>query len=223
MGKQFVIGDIHAGYRSLKQCLERSNFNYDEDQLIVLGDIVDGWSETPLVIEELLKIKNLILIEGNHDTWAREWFKFGARPIIWTQQGGQATIDSYIANPELMIKHREFFDKAVKCYVDEDRLFVHGGFRLGIPADEQDLRYLSWDRDLYDRRNNILDISPYKEVFIGHTSTWNISHLPFERNNVWFLDQGAGWEGVLTIMNVNTKEFWQSDKVSSLYPECKGR
>lgn len=220
---KFVIGDIHGGYRSLKQCLERSNFNYDEDQLIVLGDVVDGWSETPLVIEELLKIKNLILIEGNHDTWAREWFKFGARPIIWTQQGGQATIDSYIANPELMIKHREFFDKAVKCYVDEDRLFVHGGFRLGIPADEQDLRYLSWDRDLYDMRNNTLDISPYKEVFVGHTSTWNISHNPFMRNNVWFLDQGGGWEGKLTIMNINTHEFWQSDVVKTLYPECRGR
>jgi len=95
--KTFVIWDIHWGYRSLIQCLERSKFNYDKDQLIVLGDITDGWNETPLVIEELLKIKNLILVWGNHDIWCNEWFKFGARPIIWTQQGGQATIDSYIA------------------------------------------------------------------------------------------------------------------------------
>jgi len=40
-------------------------------------------------------------------------------------QGGQATIDSYISNPDLMIKHRDFLDRAVKCYEDEDMLFVH--------------------------------------------------------------------------------------------------
>ncbi len=94
---------------------------------------------------------------------------------------------------------------------------------MGVPIEEQSLRYLTWDRDLYDQRNNDLDISPYKEVFIGHTTTWNISHKPFMRNNVWFLDQGGGWEGKLSIMDINTHEFWQSDVVKSLYPECRGR
>ncbi len=222
--KKFVISDIHGGYKSLIQCLERSSFNYNEDLLICLGDIVDGFPETPQCVEELLKIKNLILIEGNHDTWARDWFKFGSRPIIWTEQGGRATIDAYIANADLMIKHRSFFDKAVKCYVDdENRLFVHGGFKLGVPVEEQPLRYLSWDRDLYDMRNNDLDISPYKEVFVGHTSTWNISKFPFCRNKVWFVDQGGGWEGRLTIMNIETHEFFQSDVVKNLYPGFRGR
>lgn len=222
--KTFCIGDIHGNFKALKQCFELSKFNYDKDKLIVLGDVVDGWGETPQVVEELLKIKNLILIEGNHDTWARQWFKFGARPIIWTQQGGQATIDSYIANPELMINHRDFFDKAVKCYVDKKkRLFVHGGFKPGTDAMENDLMYLTWDRDLYDMRNNDIDISPYTEVYVGHTSTWNVSHYPFCRNRVFFLDQGAGWEGKLSIMNINTKEFWQSDKGEELYPGFHGR
>jgi len=29
--KQYVIGDIHGGYRALKQCLERSHFRYNID------------------------------------------------------------------------------------------------------------------------------------------------------------------------------------------------
>lgn len=222
--KTYVIGDIHGAHKALIQCLLRCGFDYENDKLIVLGDVVDGWPETPECVEELLKIKNLILIEGNHDTWAREWFKSGARPIIWTEQGGRATIDAYIRNPELLIKHRSFFDKAARYYLDDKkRLFVHGGFKLGVPIDEQPLRYLSWDRDLYDNRNNVFDISPYSEIFIGHTSTWNISHYPFCRNNVWFLDQGAGWEGKLTIMDVDTHKFWQSDRVANLYPGYQGR
>jgi len=221
--KKFAIWDIHGWHKSLVQCLERSWFDYENDQLIVLGDIVDGWPETPQVVEELLKIKNLILVEGNHDSWCREWFKFGARPIIWTMQWGQATIDAYIANPDLMVKHRDFLDRAVKCYEDEDRLFVHWGFKPWYSAKEQPLRYLTWDRDLYDLRNTKIDISPYKEVFVWHTSTWNISKFPFERNMVFFLDQWGWFEWKLSIVDVETKEFWQSDVVKNLYPDFRGR
>ena len=32
------------------------------------------------------------------------------------------------------------------------------------------------------------------------------------------MDTGAGYEGKLSIMNVDTEDFWQSDKVSDLYP-----
>jgi len=222
--RTLVVGDIHGGNRAFLQCLERSKFDYENDKLICLGDVVDGYPETPQVIEELLKIKNLILIEGNHDDWAYNWFQMGASPIIWTQQGGQATIDAYIANPELMIKHRDFFRRAVKCYVDDKkRVFVHGGFKLGVPVEEQPARYLTWDRDLYDNRNNDLDISSYTEAFIGHTSISRVSKFPFCRNKVWFLDTGGGFEGKLSILDIDTKEFWQSDKVSELYPGHRHR
>ena len=32
------------------------------------------------------------------------------------------------------------------------------------------------------------------------------------------MDTGAGWNGKLTIMDVDTEEYWQSDLVESLYP-----
>ena len=32
------------------------------------------------------------------------------------------------------------------------------------------------------------------------------------------IDTGAGWEGRLTIMDIETKQFWQSDLVTDLYP-----
>jgi len=33
------------------------------------------------------------------------------------------------------------------------------------------------------------------------------------------MDTGAGWSGKLTIMDIDTNEFWQSDVVKDLYPE----
>ena len=68
-------------------------------------------------------------------------------------------------------------------------------------------------------------VKDYDEVFIGHTSTsWEHKDLkPVHASNVWNLDQGGGWEGVLTLMNIDTKEFFQSDLVFTLYPNAKRR
>lgn len=223
--RTLCIGDIHGNHKSLKQCLERSKFDYDNDNLICLGDVVDGWPETPQCIEELLKIKNLIYIMGNHDVWVDDWFKTGKDPTIWTEQGGKATIAAYIEHGDLLAKHRHFFDKAFD-YVesDDNRLFVHGGCNPKNPLDKQDKDYLHWDRDLFnDARWNQTIHKEYKEIYIGHTTTWVFSKFPIKRGNVWFLDQGGGYEGKLSIIDVNTHEFWQSDRVDSLYPDHRGR
>jgi serine/threonine protein phosphatase 1 len=69
---------------------------------------------------------------------------------------------------------------------------------------------LVWDRQLITfakyRR-----IRGYYEVFVGHTTTEAFgSFEPIRFHNLWMLDTGAGWRGRLTIMDVRTKEFWQS-------------
>ena len=41
--------------------------------------------------------------------------------------------------------------------------------------------------------------------------------------NVWDLDTGGGWGGKLTIMDIDSHEYWQSDLVPDLYPHIQGR
>jgi serine/threonine protein phosphatase 1 len=41
--------------------------------------------------------------------------------------------------------------------------------------------------------------------------------------NVWNIDTGAGFKGPLSVMDVISKEVWQSDPVHTLYPEENGR
>ena len=55
MHRKLVIGDIHGGLRALHQIFERAKVS-KEDTLIFLGDYVDGWSESPQVIDFLLEI-----------------------------------------------------------------------------------------------------------------------------------------------------------------------
>lgn len=124
--KRFVIGDIHGAYKALMHVLQASGFNYEEDTLICLGDVADGWTEVPECFDELLKIKNMIYILGNHDQWLYEYFKFGYTPHIWTSQGGQNTIDAYMRRPETMEAHQRLLEQALPYYITEDnKLFVH--------------------------------------------------------------------------------------------------
>jgi len=99
--KKFVIGDTHGSNKALLQVLEKSGFDKESDLLISLGDIADGWNEVPECVDTLLSIKNLIAIRGNHDVWCYDWFEYGRTPIIWTQQGGQATIDAYVRTGQI--------------------------------------------------------------------------------------------------------------------------
>ena len=238
MNRTFVIGDIHGAFRALLQCFERSGFDYKQDRLIALGDVADGWSEVVECIEELRKIKNLVYIIGNHDSWAIEWLQRGAMPYIWTSQGGKATIASYMKIPDdmrlkTMKRHLKFFNKGVYYFIDEEnRVYVHGGFDWHKPIEETTPYDMTWDRHLYTTvgywsgtKGSPAKVKGYKEIYIGHTTTsrYDKELKPVNFCNVWNLDQGAGWEGKLTIMDVDSKEYWQSDLVYLLYSEETGR
>ena len=54
MSRTLVIGDIHGGLRALHQLFERANVS-QKDTLIFLGDFVDGWSESPKVLDFMIK------------------------------------------------------------------------------------------------------------------------------------------------------------------------
>ena len=55
MKRILAIGDIHGGLKALEQLLERAKIT-PEDQLIFLGDYVDGWSDSAKVISYLIEL-----------------------------------------------------------------------------------------------------------------------------------------------------------------------
>lgn len=223
--RNFVIGDIHGAHRALKQCLERARFDYDHDHLICLGDVCDGWPETREAIEELLRIKNLTYILGNHDALALEWMHTAQITPNWHKQGGAATMKSY--SEGVPINHIEFLASAPFYYLHNNKLFVHAGIDVDVPLLEQGPDILLWDRELsksvFHAHLNKLQgkLTSFDEIYIGHTP------VPYQRPlhayEVWMMDTGAGWSGVLTMMDVDTKEIITSDAVPALYPGVEGR
>ncbi len=227
--RRFVIGDIHGAYKALMQCFKKAGFNREHDMLICLGDICDGWPEVHKVFNELLKVKELIMLLGNHDDWTLDWFVYKKQPEIWLIQGGEATCKSYPKKiPE---GHIRLLRDARLYYIMDNKLFVHGGIIPGIVMEKQHRDALIWDRSLvytaiYNRNlNREMNITGFDEVFVGHTPTINYVHMmPIKACEVYMMDTGAGWPGgMLTLMDIDSKELFQSDVIGRLYPGEKGR
>ena len=93
-----------------------------------------------------------------------------------------------------------------------------------------------WDRTLWetalalDKNMSPTDLlypkrlTLYNEIYIGHTPVTRIGKtIPVNKACIWNVDTGAAFKGPLTIMDIDTKEFWQSEPLNNLYFDEKGR
>lgn len=193
--------------------------------MIALGDVADGWPETKSCIDELLKIKHLTFILGNHDFWTLEWMDTNFFDDVWFEQGGKATIESYRDGiPE---SHIQFLKSAKYYFEFEDKLFVHAGINPLTPLASNTFHTFLWDRNLartaldLHSKNIFGKLTEFEAVYIGHTPI--PYDKPLKANDVWLMDTGAGWSGVLSMMNIDTEEIFTSDAVPLLYPGIEGR
>ncbi len=226
--RTLVVGDIHGAHNALMQVLERAGFDRAQDRLISLGDLTDYHPDNAEVIDTLMDIPHLVAVRGNHDTWVQEFLETGEADSIWMHNGGEATYESlYYLRSETKERYRRFFLKQMRYYIDADnRLFVHAGILPMIPIEVQPDSVLYWERKLWTmaaRWNEYGEPFPdhrFHEIFIGHTPTnkfWPDAR-PIHFGNIWNLDQGIKRTGKLTLMDVATKDYWQSDFAEDLYP-----
>ncbi|GAA3616929.1 metallophosphoesterase family protein [Flavivirga amylovorans] len=239
--RTFAVGDIHGGLKALTQVLNKIEVK-EEDTLIFMGDYVDGWSESAQVIEFLIELSqkiHCVFIKGNHDVWCENWLSSEDVNPIWYIHGGKETIESYAHfSKDEKKQHLEFFENMPLYHIDnENRLFVHAGFTSMHGVEKEVFKEtLYFDRTLWEmvlnKDSNIGEdsilypnrLKHYKEIYIGHTPTTNFnSDIPMHAANVWNVDTGAAFKGKLSIMDLNSKEVFQSDNLPALYPDEKGR
>ena len=123
-------------------------------------------------------------------------------------------------------------------FIEFDRkLYVHAGFSHPKgPGEEFQRHMVYWDRSLWETARAAHQLKDedswqyperlklYSEIYIGHTPVQRIgASTPFRASNVWNIDTGAAFDGPLSMINTETKAYWQSDPLPSLYPNEIGR
>lgn len=239
--RTLIFGDIHGGYKALIQVIERVHLSSD-DRLIFVGDYVDGWSQSLEVISYLISLSekyHCIFIRGNHDALLYNFLKHGDANPMWLAHGGESSKKNYEnASEELLEKHIEFLEHLRNYFVDEkNRLYLHAGFTdQSGPEHEFYPNTVYWDRTLWEM---VCGMDPeltsedekypkrlklFREIYIGHTPVTRIGKtVPTQFATVWNTDTGAAFKGPLSVLDADTKQYWQSDPVWKLYPNEAGR
>jgi serine/threonine protein phosphatase 1 len=241
--RRLVIGDIHGGLKALIDVMEKAHVTSD-DKLIFLGDYVDGWGDCFALIDFLIdldKTHDCVFLRGNHDKWLEDFLIKGTPSGGWLQNGGKRTLATYQnRNLEDIEDHVKFFKYLHNYYISDDNIgFVHGGYvgRDGLKSDINGEQDYYWDRSLiekainherrYDRSSTNYelfypnDLKAHKEIYLGHTNTlfWGTTK-PILACNVINMDTGAGYKGgYLSMLDVDTKQYWQSSQLVDLYPD----
>lgn len=111
----YVTSDIHGDIKAFHSILEQINLQ-QEDKLYVLGDVIDRNPFGIDILLELMAMKNVFMLLGNHellmfetldisrDKWDRE---FSRR--WWSKNGGDVTREDFLSrDPEIQKKILNF-------------------------------------------------------------------------------------------------------------------
>lgn len=87
IGRDFIVGDLHGYYSLLMEGLKKVNFDFENDRLFSVGDLIDRGPET-IDCLNLLKEKWFYPVMGNHD--------FMLLSSLGERQGLLSTIQSFL-------------------------------------------------------------------------------------------------------------------------------
>jgi serine/threonine protein phosphatase 1 len=232
------LGDVADGWSYVKECV---NILLSIPSLIAIKGNHDEW------FSDWMEWGNhpVAFTQGGEGTLVSYLRGTDKEDSIWNH--GNGFMHSLILE-DIPNDHFRFFRNQELYYHDTDRnyFFCHAGWdRHTLVKRNREIcpHEFYWTRELWKQAMSagptvkLKNADGFDTIFIGHTATTNYGTkayyekhgLPMPKNGkidtpmymggVWNLDTGSGWSGKLTIMDIDTKEYWQSDNVEDLYPD----
>ena len=222
----FLTSDIHGHYSMFEKLLDKIKLT-KKDLLIILGDSCDRGSKTYELYKKYYDLEkegyNIKHLRGNHEDMLIKAMESGDNDH-WYRNGGEKTQKSFYNNSESKdtLTFEEWLEregiKSVKWFVEwldripimisgEKNLFVHAAFDTTKGEDEQEHRFLIWDRNDFWTNNKT-----GKAIYFGHTPSKDgkIRHYV---NDVHCIDTGSYKNGIIACVELKTgKEIYIKDK-----------
>ena len=222
----FLTSDIHGHYSMFEELLDKIKLT-KKDLLIILGDSCDRGPKTYELYKKYYDLEkegyNIKHLRGNHEDMLIKAMESGDNDH-WYRNGGEKTQKSFYNNSESKdtLTFEEWLEregiKSVKWFVDwldripimisgKKNLFVHAAFDTTKSEDEQEHRFLIWDRNDFWTNNKT-----GKAIYFGHTPSKDgkIKHYV---NDVHCIDTGSYKNGIIACVELKTgKEKYIKDK-----------
>ena len=182
----YVISDIHGYLSRMFDVLRIANFDWDNDELYVLGDVIDRGPQSAEALHWAVEEApdNVHFLLGNHEDMAyRALLQVVDNVPIddilyndpWSWNGGYKTLDNCreLYGTEWCMKAAFWIRDLPLYYIVDDKLLVHAGLGMGAARMDDDF--------IEHGRNEIIEI-PGIEV-----PQWS-QHLLWIRER-WLADQ----------------------------------
>lgn len=214
-GRRIAIGDIH-GCADTFQLLLRKLALQKEDQLFLLGDLIDKGGRSKEVIDAIIELQNegyqLFPIRGNHEQAFldayHQGFDFFMEYLVTnnTEDFLDDDIEAYLT----------YFSSFEYCYDLGDWLACHSEFLINERSIYRGMRGMFSRVNFQIKEETILE----KRQITGHfvTTTSQIETSIKNKNSVIFLDNGCVYAdneelGYLAAFDLDTEELFLQKNV----------
>ena len=162
----YVISDLHGEYERLTKLMQLIDFS-DEDQMYVIGDVVDRGKEGVRILTEIMRRPNMHMLLGNHEYMCLRYFALDAtekEKRHWNRNGNYHTLNGFDALTEeeranVLSFIRELPDSATLLVNGRKFVLIHGF------TGENTYRRV-WNRPVIGQENGLDgDVT----LIIGHT------------------------------------------------------
>lgn len=211
-GKLWAVGDIHGCYNLLLNRLNEIGFDFENDLLVAVGDLVDRGTQNIECIE-LLSKPWFTSVRGNHEDLCIGGLHNESYKRCHVANGGEWF---YMLDGQAMYNiAKTFAGLPVVLEVNHNGKkfgFVHGHIEQNNwdefketftqePTAFRDPSELAmWGRErLNDENSQYTHVSGIDAVIMGHT----VTQKPCKRDNCYWIDTGAVHWGTMTILDLS--------------------
>ena len=217
-GKLYAVGDIHGCYNLLMNRLKEIGFDFENDLLVAVGDLVDRGIQNEECVS-LIDEPWFTSVKGNHEDLVimgdvnRSYFN------CHIQNGGEWFYDlDYQVQREIIKKLKTLPIALEISYKGKKFGFVHGHIEQNDWDEFKDelnnfdkaqhiidhkrfpTELAMWGRErLNDENLQYTHVSGVDAVIMGHTAT----QKPCKRDNCYWIDTGAVHWGTMTILDLS--------------------
>lgn len=211
-GKLWAVGDIHGCYNLLMTRLKEIGFDFENDLLVAVGDLVDRGTQNIECIE-LLSKPWFTSVRGNHEDLCIGGLHNESYKRCHVANGGEWF---YMLDGQAMYNiAKTFAELPVVLEISHNGKkfgFVHGHIEQNDweefketftqePTAFRDPSELAmWGRDRLDEdKKQYTHVSGIDAVIMGHT----VTQKPCKRDNCYWIDTGAVHWGTMTILDLS--------------------
>jgi len=211
-GKLWAVGDIHGCYNLLMTRLKEIGFDFENDLLVAVGDLVDRGTQNIECIE-LLSKPWFTSVRGNHEDLCIGGLHNESYKRCHVANGGEWF---YMLDGQAMYNiAKTFAELPVVLEINHNGKkfgFVHGHIEQNNwdefketftqePTAFRDPSELAmWGRErLNDENQQYTHVSGVDAVIMGHT----VTQKPCKRDNCYWIDTGAVHWGTMTILDLS--------------------